>query len=125
MSLVTSGSGVISRERTSKRASAGVQKDLLAAERVRKDVNLENTVSSVKPSSSEVYSAGYDKEPKDFINEVPVYPPRRNDNLPSTPTSVQLRRLMERLNELERIALREKEQRALIRREQVCRPRSQ
>lgn len=118
MSLVTSGSGVISRERTSKRASAGVQKDLLAAERVRKDVNLENTVSSVKTSSSEVYSAGYDKEPKDFINEVPVYPPRRNDNLPATPTSVQLRRLMERLNELERIALREKEQRALIRREQ-------
>ena len=49
---------------------------------------------------------------------MPVYPPRRNDNLPATPTSVQLRRLMERLNELERIALREKEQRALNRREQ-------
>ena len=36
-------------------------------------------------------------------------------NLPARPTSEQLRRIMNRLNELERIALREKQQRAVMR----------
>ncbi len=103
MSLIASGSGVISKERLSRRASVGTDRDLIAAERVRRE-----TAASVKTEASSV---------KD---EPAVYPIRqpsagKSANLPARPSASQLDRLMNRLNELERIAVKEKEQRALAR----------
>lgn len=118
MSLVSSGSGVISRERTSQRASVGAQRDLFAADRVRKEVNRQREIPDVNTQTGADYpDSEYKDTAPEYKNTETAYRPRRSENLPATPTSVQLRRLMDRLNELEKIALREKEQRALMRRE--------
>lgn len=107
MSLVASGSGVISKERLSRRASVGAEKDLIAAERVRRETAAAVSVKDDEPVKT--------PEPSD-------YPVRRqtsgkSSNLPAGPSASQLDRLMNRLNELERIAVKEKEQRALARAE--------
>ena len=105
-SLIESGSGVISKERLSKKAALDKsERDRLENNRARRTVD-----SIVSEKSTEYVNR---EEPISEIRRTQAE--TRSVNLPARPGSEDLRRLMNRLNELERIALREKEQRALMR----------
>lgn len=109
-SLVETGSGVISKERISKKAALdNAERGKIDSARARRAVDALTGAKTAAPFIKD-------------INDEPVKPaakPVENDtrpmNLPARPTSEQLRRIMNRLNELERIALREKQQRAVMR----------
>ncbi len=89
LSLIKSGNGVISKERLAKRAAIGVERDLVAADRVRSDLE-----------------AGAPASPATDAN-VPAAP----SAFPVAQTAAQIQRLLEKLNALERMALKQKEQR--------------
>lgn len=130
VSLVKSGSGVISRERINKgmRPSVVIERPVIQPAQ---------PVAQPEPVPAPVAA-----EPRKYARPMPQYSrvqaqpqyprskavdyamQRRSSNRESglvvagsSSTSAQLRRLMARLNELEQIALREKEHRAAIRRE--------
>lgn len=106
-SLVESGSGVISKERLSKKAALDKsERDRMETDRARRTADsivAEKTVEYIKR-----------EEPAAEVKR-PLQAEARPANLPARPGNEELRRLMNRLNELERIALREKEQRAMMR----------
>lgn len=105
-SLVESGSGVISKERISKKSALDkAERDRIDSARARRIVDAVATDKTAEFTTNE--------EPIEISR--PVGTGVRQQNLPAQPTSEQLRRIMNRLNELERIALREKEQRAMMR----------
>ena len=109
-SLVETGSGVISKERISKKAALdNAERGKIDSARARRAVDALTGAKTAAPFIKD-------------INDEPVKPAAkpvenvtRPMNLPARPTSEQLRRIMNRLNELERIALREKQQRAVMR----------
>lgn len=109
-SLVETGSGVISKERISKKAALdNAERGKIDSARARRAVDALTGAKTAAPFIKD-------------INDEPVKPATkpvenvtRPMNLPARPTSEQLRRIMNRLNELERIALREKQQRAVMR----------
>lgn len=109
-SLVETGSGVISKERISKKAALdNAERGKIDSARARRVVDALTGAKTAAPFIKD-------------INDEPVKPAAkpvenvtRPMNLPARPTSEQLRRIMNRLNELERIALREKQQRAVMR----------
>lgn len=109
-SLVETGSGVISKERISKKAALdNAERGKIDSARARRAVDALTGTKTAAPFIKD-------------INDEPVKPAAkpvenvtRPMNLPVRPTSEQLRRIMNRLNELERIALREKQQRAVMR----------
>lgn len=93
LSLIKSGNGVISKERLAKRASIGVERDLVAADRVRNELDANSPV------------------PQETAPDASAAPPA----FPVAQTAAQIQRLLEKLNALERMALRQKEQRAMQR----------
>lgn len=106
-SLVESGSGVISKERLSKKAALDKsERDRMETDRARR------TVDSIVAEKTAEYIKR--EEPASEVKR-PLQAEARPANLPARPGNEELRRLMNRLNELERIALREKEQRAMMR----------
>ena len=106
-SLVESGSGVISKERISRKAALDrSERDRLETDRARRTAD---TIAAEKTAEFTVR-----EEPIAEIKRT-VQAETRPVNLPARPGNEELRRLMNRLNELERIALREKEQRAIMR----------
>lgn len=105
-SLVESGSGVISKERISKKSALDkAERDRIDSARARRIVDAVTTEKTTE----------YATKTEQTEMPRPVNSGVRQSNLPAQPTSEQLRRIMNRLNELERIALREKEQRAMMR----------
>ena len=105
-SLVESGSGVISKERISKKSALDkTERDRINSARARRIVDAVTTDNTAGFTASQ--------EPVEVLR--PGGSGVRQSNLPAPPTGEQLRRIMNRLNELERIALREKEQRAMMR----------
>lgn len=106
-SLVESGSGVISKERLSKKAALDKsERDRMETDRARR------TADSIVAEKTAEYIKRV--EPAAEVKR-PLQAEARPANLPARPGNEELRRLMNRLNELERIALREKEQRAMMR----------
>lgn len=106
-SLVESGSGVISKERLSKKAALDKsERDRMETDRARR------IADSIVAEKTAVYTK---REEPTFEVKRPLQAEARSANLPARPGNEELRRLMNRLNELERIALREKEQRAMMR----------
>ena len=106
-SLVESGSGVISKERLSKKAALDKsERDRMETDRARR------TADSIVTEKTAEYIKRV--EPASEVKR-PLQAEARPANLPARPGNEELRRLMNRLNELERIALREKEQRAMMR----------
>lgn len=106
-SLVESGSGVISKERLSKKAALDKsERDRMETDRARR------TADSIVAEKTAEYIKR--EEPAAEVKR-PLQAEARPVNLPARPGNEELRRLMNRLNELERIALREKEQRAMMR----------
>ena len=105
-SLVESGSGVISKERISKKSALDkAERDRIDSARARR------IVDAVTMERTTEFTA----KPEPVEMPRPVKSGVSQSNLPAQSTSEQLRRIMNRLNELERIALREKEQRAMMR----------
>ena len=106
-SLVESGSGVISKERLSKKAALDKsERDRMETDRARR------TADSIVAEKTAEYIKR--EEPASEVKRA-LQAEARPANLPARPGNEELRRLMNRLNELERIALREKEQRAMMR----------
>lgn len=109
-SLVETGSGVISKERISKKAALdNAERGKIDSARARRVVD---ALTGAKTAA--LFTNDINDEPVKPAAK-PVENVTRPMNLPARPTSEQLRRIMNRLNELERIALREKQQRAVMR----------
>lgn len=119
ISLVRSGSGVISRERLARKQEELRKERTVKAEKpapIQEEVEEKPVEKVEQPQQERRY-----EERREFAQPRESRPQGRTPNYPvsAQPTAIQIRKLMARLNELERIALQEKEQRVAMRRERV------
>ncbi len=144
LSLVRSGSGVISRERLAKRREeekkrerTSIMPEMAAEAEItgeiaddayarqqprRKQQTVDHEAKTqARPVNTQYARTKYRSDERTYARDERAIRRGSSANLPISQqsTAAQIRQLMARLNELERIALYEKEQRAMLRRETV------